>query len=108
VGAAGSRTHLFSYVFGFGTLGVDDSNCPGQPGGAPPHVWVGANYVCESGNTSGGGPTGSWQSQLMFSGSWFQSMVGAVTTEDVEGRLIATSSSSDEDLGVTEATLFVR
>jgi hypothetical protein len=44
----------------------------------------------------------------MFSGSWFQSGVGAATTEDVEGRLIATSGSGDEDVAVTEATLFVR
>jgi len=108
VGAPGSRTHLFSYVFGFGTLSSDDSNCPGQSGGAPPHPWVGASYVCESGNTSGGGPSGTWQPQLMFNGSWFQSPVGAATTQDVEGRLIATSSSADEDLGVTEVTLFVR
>jgi hypothetical protein len=44
----------------------------------------------------------------MFPGHWFQSSAGTVTTEDVEGRLIATHASADEDLGVTELTLFVR
>jgi hypothetical protein len=108
VGPAGSRTHLFSYVFGFGTTNSDDSNCPSGPGGAPPHGWVGANFVCASGNQGGGNPGGVWHPTVMFPGHWFQSSVGTVTTEDVEGRLIATHASSDEDLGVTELTLFVR
>ncbi len=108
IGAPGSRTHLFSYVCGYGTSSGDDSNCPTEPGGAPPHAWVGGNYECASGNQTGGSPSGSWHPLQLFVGHWFQSVVGVSTTEDVEGRLIATHSSSNEDLGVAELTLFVR
>jgi len=108
IGAAGARTHLFSYVCGYGTNSSDDSNCPNQPGGAPPHGWVGQDYACESGNATGGSPGSQWHPQIMFANHWFQSSVGATTTQDVEGRLVATHGSANEELGVIELVLYVR
>ena len=108
IGAPGSREHLFSYVCGFGTNGSDDSNCPSGPGGAPSPGFVGGDYLCDTGNQSGSGPSGTWQPGVMWDNVWWQSSANASTTDDVEGRLIATSSSSDEDLAVGTLELYVR
>jgi len=108
VGAPGARSHVFSYVCGYVSTNPDDSNCPTSPGGAPPHGWIGPIYTCESGNATGGSPTGPWHPAVMFPTHWFQVPAGGPTTEDVEGRLMATHVSSNEELGVIERILFVR
>ena len=103
--------HLFSYAFGFtnGEGADDDSNCPGVAGGAEPPAFVGSDYLCETGNLSADGPERVWYADTpLFEGAWVQSELSATSTGEVDVRLIATSVTSDEDVGVGEMTLLVR
>ena len=104
----GSREHLFTYAMGFGTSGFDDSNCPGVNGGQSPQSFVGSDYHCESGNTTGTGPGSQWfTSHPIYGSTWFQTN-STPTDVGVELRLMASGNSSDEDLGVQELTIQIR
>ena len=101
------RSHVFSWVFGFKAGGTDDSNCPAIGGAAPP-AWVGSDYVCATGNPSASTNQRIWYSTPLFGSDWFSKVLGATTTEDIEVRLIGTSNSADEDMGVQTLRLQVR
>ncbi len=101
------RTHLFSYVFGFKAGGSDDSNCPAI-GGAPPHAWIGGNFLCATGNPSSSTNERIWYDTPLFSADWWQVSVGTTTTENLEVRLIGTHVSADEDMGVETLDLLIR
>jgi hypothetical protein len=103
--------HLFSYAFGFTGGGghYDDSNCPGVAGGAEPPAFVGPDYLCETGNLTDVSPEQIWYSDVpLFEDAWVQSELSSTSTAEVDVRLIATSVTSDEDVGVGELTLLVR
>ncbi len=108
IGAPGSREHLFSYVCGYGASASDDSNCPADPGGAAPPSFVGGDYLCSTGNTSGTSPTGAWQPNPLWTGQWFQAAANATSAEPIEGRLIGTHDSGNEEAAVSALTLYVR
>jgi hypothetical protein len=104
----GSRNHLFTYAMGFGTSNNDDSNCPGVNGGQSPQSFVGANYHCETGNQTGGGPPAQWfSSNPIYGTTWFQVSAGS-SDADIEVRMMASGGSSDEDIAVQELTLYLR
>ena len=104
----GSREHLFTYAMGFGTSGFDDSNCPGVNGGQSPQSFVGSDYHCESGNTTGNGPGSQWfTNHPIYGSTWFKAS-STTTDVGVELRLMASGNSSDEDLGVQELTIQIR
>ena len=87
--------------------GTDDSNCP-DIGGAAPHSWVGADYLCATGNPSTTTNERIWYDTPLFSSDWWQVGLTASTTEDLEVRLIGTSNTADEDMGVELLQLFIR
>ena len=101
------RAHVFSYVFGFKSGGTDDSNCP-DIGGAAPHSWVGADYLCATGNPSTTTNERIWYDTPLFSSDWWQVGLTASTTDDLEVRLIGTSNTADEDMGVETLLLLIR
>lgn len=108
IGSAGAREHLFSYVCGYGSSGSDDSNCPSASGGAPSPSFVGSDYLCDTGNQSGSSPSGAWQPGVLWDNVWWQAPASAPTNNDVEGRLVATHVSSNEEAAVSALTLYVR
>lgn len=102
--------HLFSYVFGFKSGGSDDSNCPGEHGGASAPDFVGSDFLCETANLSTtDGPERSWYSDVpLFEDDWFQVAVSEEISTDVDVRLMATHTSDDEDVGIGEIILYIR
>ena len=100
--------HLFSYTVGFKSGGDDDSNCPGSYGGAEPPKLVGDAWLCGTGNTSEERPGEQWYTDTpLFAEEWFQ-VAHKETDADIDGRIIATHDSANEDIGVASLTLFVR
>lgn len=100
--------HLFSHAFGFKSGGSDDSNCPDVNGGASPPAFVKDAWLCGTGNTSADRPDAQWYLKTpLFADQWFQQAT-ASTTADIVGRLIATHTTSDEDVGVGAITLQIR
>lgn len=101
------RNHVFSWVFGFKAGGTDDSNCPAI-GGATPPTWVGSDYLCATGNPSASTNQRIWYPTPLFGSDWFQTALASSTTADLEVRLIGTSDSNDEDMGVEAIRIQVR
>jgi hypothetical protein len=101
------RTHVFSHVFGYLSGGSDDSNCPAI-GGASPPAFVGTDYLCATGNPSSSSNALVWYETPLFGGDWFQVDLDAASTESIEGRLIGTHDTSDEDMAVSTLRLQVR
>ena len=111
VTVAGSEgtTHLFTYGFGFKSEGTDDSNCPGVDGGAAPPAFVGDAYQCETGNLSSSGPSLQWYIDVpLFDADWFRVETPERLDVPIDVRLVATSPTSDEDVGVGSVVLEVR
>ena len=101
--------HVLSYGIGFMSGGKDDSNCPGSHGGADPHAFVGADFLCESGNLTSERPDAVWYDTVpLFETEWFQVALDKESEGVIDGRLIGTSTSSDEDVGVGSLQLLVR
>ena len=104
-----ATVHLFSYGIGFMSGGSDDSNCPSVTGGAVPHDFVGSDYLCDSGNLTSNGPAATWYDKVpLFETDWFQVSLDKETDSVINGRLIATMTTSDEDVGVGSLKLLVR
>ncbi len=101
------RAHVFSYAFGYLAGGSDDSNCPAI-GGASPPGFVDDAYLCATGNPSTSSNANVWYTTPLFGADWFQVALGAEVTDDLEGRLIGTHDTSDEDVGVAALRLQVR
>lgn len=101
------RAHLFTYALGFRSGGFDDSNCPAI-GGASPPAFVGSNYLCATGNPSSSSTSLIWYATPLFTNDWFQVGLSSSSTEMIEGRLMGTSDSSDEDLAVSTLRLHIR
>ena len=101
------RAHLFTYVFGYMSGGSDDSNCPAIGGAAPP-AFVGSDYLCATGNPSASPPSAAWYATPLFGSDWFQVGLATTSTEAIEGRLIGTHDSSNEDMAVSTLRLQVR
>lgn len=102
-----NREHLFSYAVGFGVVNYDDSNCPGVNGGANPPTFVGNDYLCETANTSSSGLLFQWYTTPLFQNHLFQ-VFSTPTDTVIEARIIGTSVSSDEDIGVGKMELYIR
>ena len=87
----------------------DDSNCPHHPGGASPASFVGSDYLCDTANDTPGSPARSWYADVpLFAEDWWQVSLGFETDEAVEGRLMCSSTRSDEDVGVSAMILRIR
>ena len=109
VASSSGTEHLFTYGFGFKSSGTDDSNCPGVDGGADPPSFVGSDYLCETGNLSGDSPERVWFSDVpLFDEEWFQVETSEELDIAVDVRLMATHTTSDEDVGVGSMVLQVR
>jgi len=105
VGAISTRQHLFTLAIGISQQNNTSYSGPAQAGPAP-QIWVGSDYLCESGNSdSNWGPT--WYTPTLFNSSWTASLA-TPTTSGVEVRLMSNQDSSNEDVGVASVVLMVR
>ena len=110
-GDGSGAQHVFTYAVGLTTysasgFGDRDGNCPDFGGRSPPS-FVGSNYACNTTNSGTSYPR-SWSSSLVFDEEAFSMELDSESSEDLTGRIRANECATNEDLGITELTLFVR
>ncbi|MCB9760882.1 MAG: hypothetical protein H6739_13675 [Alphaproteobacteria bacterium] len=107
---ASTRAHVFTYAVGYSISQGYVYDCPAI-GGNPAPLYVGSDFLCESGN-SGTTFAYVWYTPLLFANDTFQVTLASPTTDDVEVRIMCDEESSShsysEDVGVASLELWVR
>lgn len=102
-----NRAHIFSYAIAISnSVSGDDRACPAS-GGATPPAFVGNNFYCESGNSSG-----SWELELyepqLFRNKEFSITLNEETRSPIEIRVMNDEYFNNESIAIESYYIFVR
>jgi len=105
-GASGSREHVWSYAVAQSSGSGQHQDCP-DDGGVSPPAFARSDWSCASGNPASSGWGSVWYADELFN-ELGQVTLSAVTTDDVEVRILANQGAADEEVGVTRVYIAVR
>ena len=112
------RRHVFTLVSGLLRDGSGGNMCPCRPEGGQPPVFVGDDFLCESGNDTDGWdrvyyPHVLWDADADTSScaplgepTWFRSELAEPSSDPLEVRILM--DQCDENVVITELRLLVR